>query len=299
MKDLAQVLFSLPLEAADAVANLLTEEGTGLQQRDHETTPTTDDKLIDLLVWLPVGDVERKVKQVEILLSSLKRMGTQVDPWSWRSEAVDPKSWEDAYKKFFKVNRLGRHFVVKPSWEEYEAKPQELIIGLDPGLAFGTGLHPSTRLAIHLMERVARNGIAPMKILDMGCGTGILAIAAAKLWPACRVIAIDNDEIAVQVCKENVSHNNLNARIVVQHRFAGEIKETFDLVLANLTSDILSDLQPIMRNTLEDFGHLILSGLTAEQATKIACLYGHDMVMEPTYSEERDGWRALLLRVRT
>jgi ribosomal protein L11 methyltransferase len=282
------------------VTSLLTEEGGGIEIRDAETSPAGDDdeKSTEVLVWIASSSVETKVHRVEKLLRSLKEMGTQVDPWSWRSDEVDPSEWHEAYKRFFKVNRIGRYFVIKPSWEEYEAKPHELMIALDPGMAFGTGLHASTRMVIHAMERLAHNQPAPKAVLDLGCGTGILSIAAAKLWPATRVLAIDNDETAVDVCRENVNRNGLESRIMVEHRSAKEVKGSYSLVLANLTAEILTEIQPSMRRLLDAFGHMILSGITADQVRTVTRGYCADLVFETEYSEEAEGWRTVLLEVR-
>jgi ribosomal protein L11 methyltransferase len=298
VKDLAQVLFSVPADAAEAVACLLAEEGAGVEQRDAETTPSIAKDVTELVVWLPSSTVEKRVRQVETLLKSLQELGTRAEPWSWSSEEVKPEAWEEAYKRFFKVTRLGRHFVVQPSWEEYDPQPRELVIKLDPGMAFGTGLHVSTQLVVSAMERLAHSGIAPRLVLDLGCGSGILAIAAAKLWPTSKVQAIDRDEVAVAVCRENVAHNGLGSRIIVERLEGAELDGVFELVLANLSSESLTELQPKMRERVSDFGYLILSGLTASQAQRIAVLYCRELQMEPEYSEAAEGWRALLLKAR-
>jgi ribosomal protein L11 methyltransferase len=298
VKDLAQLLFSVPAPAAEAVANLLTEGVGGAELRDHETTPSLAEGVAELVVWLPSSDVKGVVAKVETLLKSLGEMGTENDPWSWSSEEIEPEQWQEAYKRYFKTMRLGRHFVIQPSWEEHPPEARDIVIRLDPGMAFGTGLHASTRLVIHAMERLAHAGMAPQKVLDLGCGTGILAIAAAKLWPATGVLAVDNDEVAVEACQANVKKNGLESRILVEQQQAAEVKGTFNLVLANLSAEVLVGLQPDMRRRVNDFGHLVLSGLTSDQCGAVSLLYCKDLVMEPEYSEEADGWRALLLKVR-
>lgn len=280
------------------MANLLTETGSGVEQRDAETSPDIDEKVNELVVWLPSSAVDARVKQVSTLLASLGAMGSTIDPWSWSSEPVDPENWAEVYKQHFKVNRLGRYVVVKPSWETHEPAAQDLVVEIDPGMAFGTGLHASTALVVHVMERMAHNQPAPKSVLDLGCGTGILAIAAAKLWPATRVLAVDNDETAIQVCRQNVERNGLESRIVIEQRSGREVRGSFSLVLANLTAEILTDLQPTMRRHLDAFGHLVISGLLASQAPDIARLYCKDLEMEPEYSEELDDWRCYLLEIR-
>ena len=298
VNELAQVVFSVPAALADPLGNLLTEEGGGVEQRDAETTPTLTSGLTELLIWVPTADVQRRVGQVERLITSLKEMGLTVDPWSWRSEEVDPKTWQEAYKRYFTVNRIGRHFVIKPSWEAHETKPGELLIEMDPGMAFGTGLHASTRLVMHALERVARLGPSPQSVLDLGCGTGILAIAAARLWSVCRIQAIDSDESAVQVARENVARNGLDSRIRVEHRSGAKAEGRHGLVLANLSLDVLIELQPRVRKLLDDYGRLVVSGLLSEQAQTVSRLYCRDLSLEPEYSEALDGWTALLLRAR-
>jgi ribosomal protein L11 methyltransferase len=172
------------------------------------------------------------------------------------------------------------------------------VINLDPGMAFGTGLHASTRLVVSSMERLAHSGIAPRMVLDLGCGSGILAIAAAKLWPTSKVQAIDRDEVAVAVCRDNVARNGLGPRIIVERMEGAELDGVFELVLANLSFESLTELQPKMRDRVSDFGHMILSGLTTSQAQRIAVLYCRDLDMEPEYSEAVEGWRTLLLKAR-
>jgi ribosomal protein L11 methyltransferase len=298
VESLSLVHFSVPIETAEAVGNLLTEEGGGVEQRDEESTPPSAPGTTDFLVWMPPADISRRVQQVETLLKSLQEMGIPTSSWHWKSEEVKPESWQDAYKRHFSVTRLGRRFVLKPSWEHYTPQPEDLLIELDPGMAFGTGLHASTRLVLHILERLARTGPTPQTVLDLGCGTGILAIATARLWPHTQIVAIDNDPSAAQICQENVSCNRLDGRIKVMHRSPEELEINFNLVLANLSMETLSMLQPMMRRLLSAFGRLVLSGLLAEQAGDLCRLYTRDLSMEPEYSEEIDGWRAHLLRRR-
>jgi len=299
--DLVQLCFSLPEESADAVANILTEDGGGIEQRDTETLSRAEDDHTELVVWLPSDMVEARVKQVETLLSSLEKLDIKVNPWSWKTIEQDgeasPEAWQDAYQKYFQVNHIGRFIVIKPSWKEYEPKAQERVIELDPGMAFGTGLHASTVLMIHAMERLARRGPSPKSVLDLGTGTGILSLTAARFWPNAEILALDNDETAVAACLENVEANDLQEQITVKHLSAREICDPYSLVLANLTAPLLADLKPMMRGMLSQYGRLILSGILAEERDGLCLAYGEDLTLEPEYTEELDGWSSILLRV--
>lgn len=302
VSDLAQVTFRVPQPAAEAVSNLLTElGGSGVEQRDGETLGAPEDGRVALIVWLPSSDVEGHVRAIERLLASLREMGVEVDPFDWESEQADPDSWVDAYKRHFHVARIGRRFVVKPSWDEHAAEAGDLMIELDPGMAFGTGLHASTKLVMRVLERIARLCPAPQSVVDLGCGTGILAIATARLWQVCRIVAIDNDPIAVAVARENIERNGLSDRIDVLEGSAESLEGRYSLVLANLSYDVLSrdNVQSTLTGRLDDFGRLVLSGLLAEQAKQLSMQYTRSLSLEPEYTEEESGWRALLMRVRT
>ena len=298
MKDLVQLRFSVPTSVSEPVTSLLTEQAGGVEQRDTETQKSMPPGVTELVLWLPESSVDARVKNVTKLLKSLEEMGQTVAPWNWSADPVSDEDWQEVYKQHFKVNRIGRYVVVKPSWETHEPRPQDLLVELDPGMAFGTGLHASTTLVVRAMERMAHNQPAPKSVVDLGTGTGILAIAAAKLWPATRVLAIDNDEVAATVCRENVAKNGLTSRVVVERRSFMELQGKFSLILANLTPELLAEFRPLVPRNLDSFGHMIISGMLAEAAPAVVRQYCKDLVLEPEYSEETDGWRAYLLELR-
>src|SRR5262249_43919270 len=128
--------------------------------------------------------------------------------------AVPEAEWRDAWKKYFKVSRLTRQFVVVPSWERFTPGPDDIAIALDPGMAFGTGTHAPTRLVLEDIQQLADAGDAPARILDLGCGSGILAIACVKRWPASTCVAVDIDPLAVTATAENAAANEVGERIV-------------------------------------------------------------------------------------
>jgi ribosomal protein L11 methyltransferase len=296
VSDLVQLSFSIPSAAADAVANLLTEQGGGLELRDSDTLGAPGEGRTELLIWVPASTVARRVQQVETLMESLRLMDAEVDPWSWESQEIAPEDWQETYKKYFKVNRLGRFIVVKPSWEDYLPQAHDRVVELDPGMAFGTGLHASTVLVVRAMERRAP---PPQRVLDLGTGTGLLALAAARLWPSTRILAVDNDELAVEICSQNVARNNLEKRITAEHLSAMDVKGSFNLVLANLNRPLLVELQPRLGQLLADYGRLIISGMLSVEAQQVTTLVARDLTIEPEFSEEEDGWRAVMFRVRS
>jgi ribosomal protein L11 methyltransferase len=186
-----------------------------------------------------------------------------------RTAAAMPEAeWRDAWKRYFKVSHLTREFVVVPSWETYEARPGEVIIDLDPGMAFGTGTHASTRLVLEELQTLADAGVTPSRILDVGCGSGILSITAAKRWPQATLVAVDNDPIAVQATAENALANKVADRIDASVTPSGELVETFPLVLANIQAHVLRELKDAL--VARTGGTLILSGLLTPQAAPLA-----------------------------
>lgn len=299
VNDLSEVHIQVTTAASEAVANLLSElAGGGVEQRDHDTIDQMEEGQVEFVTWLPTDDIQNHIDAIETLLRSLGEMDIPVEPFNWRTEEADPDVWVDAYKKHFKTSRIGKHFIVKPSWESFSPAELDIVLELDPGMAFGTGLHASTKLVMKALERIARLCPAPTSIVDVGCGTGILAIAAAHLWSQSKIIAFDNDPVAVEVAKENIERNGMKKRIEVTEGSAFDFKGKYSLVLANVSYDVLSRVQAPLFNSVENFGRMILSGLLSEQAKELSIQYCRDLDLEPEYSEEDDGWRGLILRRR-
>lgn len=189
------------------------------------------------------------------------------------------EDWANAWKEHYHVVRLGARTVIKPSWREYTPQPGEAVVELDPGMAFGTGLHPTTRGCLMLIERVLRSGD---RVLDVGTGSGILALAALKLG-ASRVLAMDVSEVAVAATRANAAANGVGERIEVRHatlegaagepysplppgleRLGSAIGQ-FDLVLANIIARVIAQLAPALVRAVRPGGTLIASGIIAER----------------------------------
>ncbi|MDO8445175.1 MAG: 50S ribosomal protein L11 methyltransferase [Deltaproteobacteria bacterium] len=180
---------------------------------------------------------------------------------------IKDDDWAHKWKEFFKPEKITDRIVIKPTWEAYEAKEGEIVIEIDPGMAFGTGTHPTTRGCLRLIEEVvSRGGIETM--LDVGTGSGILAIAAARLGVQ-RTIAIDLDSAAVKVAEENIALNKVENQVRVAKIKVDIIYVMFHLVVANIIAEEIVRLSKTLKDRVAPSGHLILSGIVAEKADMV------------------------------
>jgi ribosomal protein L11 methyltransferase len=254
----------VPVGAADVddIAALIASEipaaAAGTEQRGDE-----------VVFWVAADAVAPALADTRDAVARWAAGGAAVDPARVRTAAAMPEAeWRDAWKRYFKVSHLTRQFVVVPSWESYSPKDGEVVIDLDPGMAFGTGTHASTRLVLEQLQVLADGGTSPARILDVGCGSGILAIAAVKRWPGATCVAVDNDPIAVQATGENAATNKVGDRIDASTKSLADMTETFPLVLANIQAHVLRELKALL--VARSAGPLILSGLLTPQAAPLA-----------------------------
>lgn len=205
---------------------------------------------------------------------------------------VNDEDWADNWKAYYHVTPLGRRLVIKPTWEEYLPQADELVIELDPGMAFGTGTHVTTRQCLELMESVVEAG---QNVLDIGTGSGILAIAAAKLGAA-KVRAIDNDPVAVKTARENVEQNQVSSVIRVELKDLAEMDgPQFDLVIANLTAQVLGRLLGRLIRLTRAGGRVIAAGIGREQWPGLKEVITNSGLVLEQISEDED-WVAVLAR---
>lgn len=178
---------------------------------------------------------------------------------------VHEEDWAEAWKEHFPVLRVGKRIIIRPTWRDHVAAPDEVVISLDPGMAFGTGLHPSTRLCLAGIETLDEEGrVNGARAVDVGCGSGILAIAAGLLG-AEHVLCVDTDPLAVEMTLKNAAANDLGHVIEARHGslpLPGPAPETFDLVLANLVAGVLVAIAPELANAVKPaVGRLLASGI--------------------------------------
>jgi len=202
---------------------------------------------------------------------------------------VEGDAWRDGWRAFFKPSRVGERLVVRPSWESFELQPGDVELILDPGGAFGTGTHETTRLVLAAVQSHVQPGQA---VLDVGCGSGILAIACLLLGAA-RARCIDVDPEAVRATRENAEANRVDARVQVSDEPLSAITERFPLVLANIESRVLIPLAAALSERVLPGGVLILSGILAHERAQMLAAYSGLRALAVL---EQGEWIALVLQ---
>jgi ribosomal protein L11 methyltransferase len=207
------------------------------------------------------GAEERAIAEVDVALGHLQAFGLR-PIGALQTRFVDEADWAAAWKDHFPVLRIGRRLVIRPSWRRHDRAGDEVVLNLDPGMAFGTGLHPTTRLCLVALEALADGpgSLDGARVLDVGCGSGILSIAAARLG-AREVVALDVDPIAVEATIANARRNRLAGRIDTRQGSLPSGAGPFDLVLANLIASLLVQLAPLLAEELRTGGRLLASGI--------------------------------------
>lgn len=286
MKAWQELTITVHREAEEAVSNLLIETGSqgvaiadsadyiGQEDRFGELYPDVEQSdMIAITAYYPsstnLADVTVTINEQ---LAELASSGLQVGQVTVDSQELAEEDWADNWKAYYEPARITHDLTIVPSWTDYEASAGEKVIKLDPGMAFGTGTHPTTKMSLFALEQVLRGGET---VIDVGTGSGVLSIASSLLG-AKTIYAYDLDDVAVRVAQENIDLNQGTDNI---HVAAGDllkgVGQEADVIVANILADILVLLTEDAYRLVKDQGYLILSGIISEKL---------DMVLEAAFS---------------
>ena len=236
-------------------------------------------------------EIRRQLETIRRELDELQ-LFSEDDPPTITYRVIEDEDWSASWKRFFKPFEIIPGLIIKPSWEDYPHKPGRHTLELDPGMAFGTGQHAPTKMALSLLHSVLPTR-RPGSVLDVGCGTGILGMAAA-LFGAIKVICIDNDPEAVRVAIENVSRNHLDHVVQVGHTPLDQIVGPFGVICANIVYDVLMDMVGDFDRLLTGNGRLVVSGiLKGDQEHRLKKVYAK-RGFKPLATQYQGDWAALL-----
>jgi ribosomal protein L11 methyltransferase len=288
-------------EAVEPVSELLGRYGFNegvaidepyIQDGDGDNLELDLQRPFVIRTW--VADTDFKPEIVEAVREGLWYLGRMRTVGELKVSNLKEEDWANAWKEHFQVHRIGQRVVIRPTWRPYEAQGDEVVVDLDPGMAFGTGLHPSTRLSMLGVEQVVKPGD---RVLDVGTGSGILAIAALKLGAA-SADTVDVETVAVRATAENAELNGVADRLKVAlgsvgpgEPFEGEV---YDVVLANIIARILIDLSAALVRHTKPGGFLVLAGIIQQREEDVVAAFAEHgtRVVE---RRQFDDWVSLVL----
>jgi ribosomal protein L11 methyltransferase len=300
--DWAEIACEVPAEMVDTVADFLVEltgNGVGVENLHLDTfsldsleeTPTKCVK-----GYLPLDD---SLEEMRIRIEHfLVETGASFPGYQYVPPVVTVmknEDWANNWKVHFKPVRIGERLVIKPTWEEYQEQPGDLVIQIDPGMAFGTGAHPTTKMCLESIERICFNecgGKLPQAVLDVGTGSGVLSIAAA-LMGATKIVAVDIDPEAIRVTQDNLELNKVEQVVEASTTDLGDLQEEYGIVVANILAEELVRLSDQLKVRIAPAGWLILSGILTEKADFVCGAFSDLTLVEHTRDAE---WSCLTFR---
>ena len=300
-----QIKVTSKVENLDQLCAVMSMLSNGLQIEDYSDI---EDRILDGvygdLIDESVLNADRTVASVSIYVPADKPTEYYTMYLNERFDALKIErtletislcedDWANSWKQYYKPIKIGQRLVVVPMWEEYDKKENEVVVKMDPGMAFGTGTHETTRLCATLLEKYVTDSSV---MLDVGCGSGILAICASKLG-ASQCYAYDIDPVAVKVARENVKDNDItNIECGVSDLLAGVKAGKYDVITANIVADIIIRLLPDISKFMSDTTPLILSGIIDERCEDVyesIAKNGFKIVEEI----HENGWCAITVKI--
>lgn len=282
-----EITVTTALPAVEAIANILLECRTGGIVEDSPQPGVTQ-----LRGYLPVGPATTvTLNAICSRVQALKSFGLDPGPARIETEIIEDSGWAQAWKNHFKAFAVGRKLWISPTWDRTVPPPEAVVVALDPGMAFGSGLHPSTQQCLSVLEERIRGG---ERVIDVGAGSGILSIAAAKLG-AKSVLAIDNDPVAMEVAQQNVIHNRVADRVTVRlgHLLDG-VNDQVDMILANLIADVHLNFLSDGYSRLVSGGILAASGIVDDRLLEVEAV-ARSVGLRSVEVKRDAEWRCLVL----
>ncbi len=299
--DWTQLKATCKVEDLDTVCAVMSMLENGLQIEDYSDIETGLKTVYGELIDEQILNSDKTIAAVSIYLSKEQSVAEAVSflqerflesgiTVSLTQVGVKEEDWADSWKQYYKPVAIGEHIVVVPMWESYDAKADDVILRMDPGMAFGTGTHETTRLCAALVEKHCR---ADETVLDIGTGSGILAILASKLG-AKKVDAYDIDPVAVRVAKENVRENGVSNVECGVSDLLSAVQGKYDFVCANIVADIIVRMAPDIANYMNTGARLVTSGIIEGQTERVkeALLKGGELCLIDSKIE--NDWHAFV-----
>jgi len=282
-----EISVTVDSEAAEAVAEVLSDyayRGVAIEAGPEGWNAGP----VVVRAYLPADDqLKANSRRVEEALWHLGQIRPISEPIF---RPVAEKDWAEAWKERLQVLRVGRHILIQPSWLDCAPAPDDIVIQLDPGMAFGTGLHPTTQMCLAALENLISPGAG---VLDLGTGSGILAIAAAKLG-AGRVLAVDNDPVAVETAQGNVADNGVPSVVSVQCGSLAQVSGCYDLVVVNILARVIVDMaREGLAAHVRPGGRLVAAGIIEDQEPEVAAAL-EDEGLTLVERQQADDWVCLI-----
>ena len=273
----------IPTDFGEPVSNFLMEQGaTGIEE------VAEDSKRTRLKAYFEQDGKEQRILLVlRRYLNSLQNIYPEVFSCQWETATIPEKDWGERWKRFFKPVQVTPRIVVKPPWLAVRLGKGQILVEINPGVAFGTGMHATTKLCIQALEQQLRK--KGLSVLDVGTGSGILSIVAAKLG-AGEIWGVDPDGASVENARENVVRNQVSNLVRIRKGTIGDIEKKFDIVVANIDPRVLRRMRwPLIRHLKAD-GILILSGLLEREKERIRQRYLETGLLEKAKAAQMEEW---------